>query len=54
MNTTTEQTTSGEPIEIAYRLPGAGGFRRKTFKTQAACDRFVEKLASDAEVRWAV
>lgn len=46
----------GEPIEIAYRIPGKG-WQRKKFKTQAEADKFVEKLiekeGDDVEVQWA-
>lgn len=45
-------------IEIAYRIPGKSGFRSRTFKTQAAAERWIDKLlareGSDVEIRWAV
>jgi hypothetical protein len=49
-------------VEIAYRVPGKGGFKRKVFRgetlamAQAAAargvDKLVEKHGSDIEVRW--
>lgn len=47
---------SSLPVEIAYRVPGKGSWKRKTFKTQEAAETFVDKLmakeGSDVEVRW--
>lgn len=48
----TETKKTAEPIEIAYHTPGKG-WKRKSFKTEAAARKFVEKLDSDVEVRWA-
>lgn len=39
-------------VEIAFHTPGVG-WKRRTFKTQEAAVRFVEKLDDDVEVRWA-
>jgi hypothetical protein len=45
-----------EEVEIAYRIPGKGGFRRKTFQSEAQAERFVdtltEKEGDDVEIRW--
>ena len=45
------------PVEIAYRIPGKGNFKRRTFKTAAAAEAFTTKLrereGDDVEIRWA-
>lgn len=45
------------PIEIAYRIPGKGSWKRKQFKTDKAAEEFVHKLiereGDDVDVRWA-
>ena len=45
------------PAEIAYRIPGKGNFKRRTFKTEAAAEAFLDALrereGDDIEVRWA-
>lgn len=47
-----------EPVEIAYRIPGKGGFKRKSFKSEKEAEKFVDKLidkeGKDVEVRWAL
>lgn len=47
---------SEEEVEIAYRIPGKGGFKRKSFKSKDAAEKFVDKLidkeGKDVEVRW--
>jgi hypothetical protein len=52
----TSMEAEGE-VEIAYRIPGKGGFKRKKFPNQKAAEKFVDKLisdeGSDVEVRWA-
>ena len=46
-----------KPVEIAYRIPGKGNFKRRTFKTEAAAEAFTTKLrereGDDVEIRWA-
>lgn len=46
---------SDEPIEIAYRIPGKGGWKRKEFKTKKDSEKFIDKLfdkeGSDVEIR---
>jgi hypothetical protein len=42
-----------EAVEIAYRLPGKGGFQRKVFPSDEAANKWIEKQDSDIEVRWA-
>jgi hypothetical protein len=37
-------------IEIAYRIPGTA-WKLRTFKTQAALEKFFAKLDGDVEVR---
>lgn len=43
-------------IEIAYHIPGRGGWRRKMFRTQAQMekwlDRLLEREGNDVEVRY--
>lgn len=50
----TPEPTAG--AELAYRIPGKGGFVRRTFRTEAAAQRFAEKLVDregdDVEIRW--
>lgn len=45
-----------ENYEIAYHVPGKGGWKRKSFKDKAAAEKFVDKLldkeGDDIEVRW--
>lgn len=45
-----------ESEEIAYRIPGKGGWKRKTFKSEADANKFIAKLrddeGDDVEVRW--
>jgi len=43
----------GYSVEIAYRIPGKGGFKRKTFKSEKEHDAFIAKLPDDAEIRTA-
>lgn len=54
METITETPTT--PVTIAYRIPGIGWKPEKTFKTEAAAERFVDRLiakhGNDLEVRW--
>lgn len=38
-------------FQIMFRLPGKN-WKRKSFKTEAALERFVEALDDDAEVRY--
>lgn len=53
----TQQPTATSQVEIAYRIPGKGGWKRRTFKGQAAMERWVEKLiereGTDVEIRHA-
>jgi hypothetical protein len=43
--------SDGSTIEIAYRMYGEP-FRRKTFKSEAACEAWIEKHEDDlAEIR---
>lgn len=44
------EATAATPIEVRYFTPGKG-WSSKTFKTEAAFDRWVEKLDDDVEVR---
>ena len=46
MATTTGTTT----VEVRYYTPGKG-WGRRTFKTEAAFERWAEKLDEDIEVR---
>lgn len=43
-------------IEIAYRIPGKGSFKRKKFTTQAAMEKFInalqEKEGDDIEIEY--
>jgi hypothetical protein len=46
--TTTYMTTN---IELAYRTPGYG-WKRRTFHSHQAMERFIERLDDDVEIRW--
>ena len=51
-------STTSTPIEIAFRIPGSPrGWVRKTFRTEAAAEQFVDRLlereGDDVEIRWA-
>lgn len=55
---TTHTAENTEITEVAYRVPGSSrGWVRRTFRTEAACRQFVERLleneGDDVEVRWA-
>ena len=43
--------------EIAYRIPGKGSWKRRTFATEEAATKFLARLRAkegdDVEVRWA-
>ena len=52
-----EKTVKTEKIEIAYQVAGES-WKCCTFKTQAACDKFLDKLDDKyglacVEIRWA-
>jgi len=34
-------------VEIAFRIPGRGSFRRRRFETQKAAESFIERLLKD-------
>ena len=44
-------------VEVAYRIPGKGGWKRRTFETAAKAEAFLARLRAkegdDVEVRWA-
>ena len=43
-------------VEIAYRIPGKGGFRRRMFESESKADAFIDKLiqkeGDDVEVQY--
>lgn len=43
--------------ELAYRVPGKGTWKRRTFTSQAKAQAFVDRLleteGDDVELRWA-
>ena len=44
------------PVEIAYRIPGKDSWKRRTFKTEAAAEKWIDKLTEregdDIEFMW--
>jgi hypothetical protein len=52
-----EEPEPQKEVEVAYRVPGAGGWKRKKFPSNAAAVKWLDKLIAkegdDIEVRWA-
>jgi len=43
--TMTDKAKAADTLkEIAYRIPGKGGWRRRAFGSEAAADAFIDKL----------
>lgn len=52
-----ESAEMSEGVTVKYRIPGKGGWKVKSFETQALCDKFVDRLiekeGDDVEIQYA-